>query len=298
MDLIIKTSTNKNIVLHPSMPAGVPSNLPGSKSWSSQSDFGTIQYEEIQNGGFTVRSTFFQLKKKMTLYCRMQHPLAGVRIAVFNKWNFALNGAEGVQLQKNQFIIYYAGKRGEKITFEKDKEYRSFELLCEPEILAGLLKLFPSIAALMEEVTSDKTAFLQQKPLWAPHNALDIVKDTPDFSSGDILKTLFSFLLEAVQGKLVEEVPIEQEVAAAYKARDLILADITRHYPIPEIARKVNLNENRLKFVFKHVFGNSIYQYLLDARMKKAIHLLQATTKPMEKIARLTGYKRLTSFIT
>ena len=74
------------------------------------------------------------------------------------------------------------------------------------------------------------------------------------------------------------------------KARDIIGANIRYHYPISELARKVQLNERKLKIGFRLHFGTGPYQYLVSLRMNKGKELLKAG-KSVEEVARLTGYK-------
>jgi AraC-like DNA-binding protein len=301
MDLTIKTSTNQTFDFHPGMPAGVSFSLPGKNAWSSNNKYGLICFEEFKTGGFTIRSSYFKFTRKMTLYCRMHNPLlalVGVRIAMFNKWSVGLRGQKTVLLPKDQFVIYYSGKREEKLVFEKDKEYRSFETLCPPSKLEAVLKLFPTVSALMDDITIGNMPYMHPKPMLVPHSAMEILQNKEELFSDDILASFFTFLLEAVEGKLEEESPLAHEKAAIVLAQRLIVADISVHYTIQQLAKKVNLNESRLKFVFKHEYKSSIYQYLLKVRMEKGKELLEAGNHQMKDIATLTGYRYLTSFIT
>lgn len=92
--------------------------------------------------------------------------------------------------------------------------------------------------------------------------------------------------------------PRKNEVNAVWTVEEIIMSDIKQHYTIPVIARKVGLNEVRLKYVFKYIFKTGIFEYLLQARMLEAKKLLVYTDKPIKEIASLTGYQRTTSFIT
>lgn len=309
MDLTIYTSSNENLLLRPGIPAGVAAvSLPGSTAWSAEGDFGTILYEEFRTGPYILRFSFFKLLKKMTISCRMQNPLTVARIISKNKWRFSIRSMGPVKLNENQFIIYHPGQGGEKIVFEKDKEYRSFDALCPPEKLAGLLALFPGIASFMGDANGGKASFLQKKPMRAPHDALDIINDIPDCPFENSLRDyylenrldelLFLLLAVALREEPDEQEPAEEEISAAHAAEKIIMTDITLHHSIPAIAKKVYLNEFRLKYVFKHIFKTGIFEYLLNARMQEAKHLLLTTNKPIKEIASLTGYQRLTSFIT
>jgi AraC-like DNA-binding protein len=297
IDLNIKTSTNEKIVLENFRPSNVSFRLPAGETWAASNELGTICFEEMQTGDFTIRSSSIQLRKKMTLYFCSEEPLAGMRIAVKNPWRFGLSGNDKMKLQKNQYVLFYPGKKGEKAVFEKDKEYQSFEVFCKPQKLAEELRLCPFIANFLDNKTINQP-FIHPKPLWVPHKVIEMLHELPGKKVGNDLRTLFYYLMEQMNITLDEDLPLMREVLAVRAAREIIIKDVSVHHTIDKIARKVELNEFRLKYVFKKVFGTSIYQYLLNERMQKAKFLLENTDKSMKEVAEQTGYRFLTSFIT
>jgi AraC-like DNA-binding protein len=310
MDLTIQTSTNEFLPLRPIVPSGWLSDIriPGSSVWSAEGDFGTIFLEEFSSGPFTIRFTFFRLLKKMTLYCSTQSPAICTRIATKNNWRFAVGNQGNVKLREGQFALYRIGTGREKISFEKGKEYQSFEAICPPGKLQSLISIFPVLTEFLTDTANNKPSFLVNKPSWVGPEAMDIVRDIPDcpfekslrdYYVEHRLEELFFLLLALSLKNEPEEVePAEGEILAAHAAEKMILADIKQHFSIPIIARRVHLNEFRLKYVFKRIFKTGIFEYLLQARMTEAKRLLSQTDKPIKEIASLTGYQRLTSFIT
>ena len=94
-----------------------------------------------------------------------------------------------------------------------------------------------------------------------------------------------------------EDLPETRESEAALAARDLIMANLADHYTISEIAKKVDINEYRLKYVFKRTYGTGMFDYLQKARMTEARRLLLETDLPFDEIGKLIGYQHLTNFI-
>src|SRR5689334_396373 len=135
MTLTIKTTNNQNLILIPGVSAGDYYELPGSKSWYSNTEYGNIYFQESHTGPFTIRLSLLQIFKKITLYFRNQTPQAGVRIALENNWNVALYGGNAINLRENQFVLFSPGIKGEKMEFEKDQVYRGIEVLCDREKL-------------------------------------------------------------------------------------------------------------------------------------------------------------------
>lgn len=81
-------------------------------------------------------------------------------------------------------------------------------------------------------------------------------------------------------------------------ARDIILANIPKHFAIPDLAKKVGLVDFLLKKAFKEQFGVGLYEYHRKAKLDRAKELLLTTDLPMKAIAAQSGFERLTSFIT
>lgn len=82
----------------------------------------------------------------------------------------------------------------------------------------------------------------------------------------------------------------EAEMEGVNKAAEIITEDITIHIPIPDLARRVGLNEYKLKKFFPLVHGKTVYAYLTYHRMLKAKELLLQNLSVKEVAARI-GYR-------
>ena len=67
---------------------------------------------------------------------------------------------------------------------------------------------------------------------------------------------------------------------------------------ISELAREIGMNEKKLCYGFKEVFGNTIFGYLYDYKMQLAQQLLLHTDKSVGEIALQCGYEHLSHFST
>ena len=113
-----------------------------------------------------------------------------------------------------------------------------------------------------------------------------------------IKEFLFLILAQSSKKLPVQEKFPRHEVDAVHHARSIVLDDIEKHLTIPDISKKVGLNEFKLKLVFKQVFGIGVFETLIQARMQKARSLILETDKPIKEVACLTGYERITGFIS
>lgn len=86
-----------------------------------------------------------------------------------------------------------------------------------------------------------------------------------------------------------------EDIEALYKARDIIL--LTHDFPdLSTLARKVAINEFKLKFGFKKLFNTTVGQMILEHKMIHAKQLLETSEFSILEIANFVGYKYQQSF--
>ncbi|WP_456312275.1 helix-turn-helix domain-containing protein [Pseudomonas shirazensis] len=102
------------------------------------------------------------------------------------------------------------------------------------------------------------------------HHSLDNEKETINLAGNDIEKIKF--------------------------AAQLIRENIDHPFTIIELARKVGVNQTKLKEGFKSVFGDTVFGYLQEIRMNKARHYLSDTTLSIQEISHLSGYQNVSNF--
>jgi len=80
------------------------------------------------------------------------------------------------------------------------------------------------------------------------------------------------------------------------KARELLVADLSRPPTIPQLARSVGVNTSKLKRGFKYLCGMTIFEYAHRHRMERALQLLSEERMPVNQVADRVGYQHQTSF--
>ncbi|GAA6767312.1 hypothetical protein AAFH68_32610 [Flavobacterium sp. CGRL1] len=102
------------------------------------------------------------------------------------------------------------------------------------------------------------------------HHNLDIEKQSRNLAGDDVEKIKF--------------------------AAQLIRENIDNPFTIVELARKVGVNQTKLKEGFKTVFGDTVFGYLQEIRMNKARHYLSDTSLSIQEISHLSGYQNVSNF--
>ena len=62
------------------------------------------------------------------------------------------------------------------------------------------------------------------------------------------------------------------------------------------LAHKMGMNDFKLKKAYKQLYGTTLFEDFLHARMKKAKSLLEETEQSIVAIAEMAGYKNVSSF--
>jgi AraC-like DNA-binding protein len=87
-----------------------------------------------------------------------------------------------------------------------------------------------------------------------------------------------------------------RDVSRATEARDLLLDEFQRPPSIPQLARRVGLNQTKLKLVFKAMFGVTIHEFTQRCRMDRAVELLTSSDLSVAEISYAVGYDYPASF--
>lgn len=88
----------------------------------------------------------------------------------------------------------------------------------------------------------------------------------------------------------------EDDIQAIKKAKELLLANMQNPPSIIELSRQVRINEFKLKYGFKKVFNDTPYNILLHYKLEYAKELLIHNEINIGEVAKLVGYKSLSSF--
>lgn len=87
-----------------------------------------------------------------------------------------------------------------------------------------------------------------------------------------------------------------RDVAMFERARELILSNLADVPNIRELARTLGTNTSKLTLGFRVLYGVTLNQFALNARMEKALSLLSQQDLSMAEIAETVGYQHQSSF--
>lgn len=126
----------------------------------------------------------------------------------------------------------------------------------------------------------------------------------PDEAKPLWVKSKFLALCAAITTCLVkgnteaQKLKAPSDYAKMLEVQDILLQTWQNPPSIAMLAGRVGTNACYLKRQFKRTFGTTIYAYILQLRMEKALKLLQLKEKRISEIAHIVGYKHAAHFTT
>jgi AraC family transcriptional activator of pyochelin receptor len=86
------------------------------------------------------------------------------------------------------------------------------------------------------------------------------------------------------------------DIARIHYAKEILTQNLDNPPSLLELARKVGLNDYKLKLGFRQVLGTTAFSYLQQQRMEKARQLLLESQMSVKEIARAVGYANQSRF--
>ena len=219
-----------------------------------------------------------------------------------------MQGVGGMHLHPGQFNMIHTPFLESRNTLEKGQDYIAFDILYPVNLLEQLAEEFPSANLFVEKIHAGKPALLNHEHMWMGAALNGIIGRILHFPPGEagwkfflenkVREILYQVMVQTGKRYHVKPALTKSEMESIHAAKEIILANMEHHFTISQIARKVCLNDFKLKRGFVKLFGLGPYEFLLQARMNRARELILDSDKSIKEIAALTGYTLLSSFTT
>lgn len=85
-------------------------------------------------------------------------------------------------------------------------------------------------------------------------------------------------------------------IARIFRARKLLVEDLSTPPTIASLARSILMSESQLKQSFREIFGVSIYQYFQNVRLEKARELLAESNRTVKEVGYELGFTNIGHF--
>lgn len=137
---------------------------------------------------------------------------------------------------------------------------------------------------------------------WEPSRAAELFGQLDDMArtpgrQTDLLLSLWVHQLLCELAQSVACGPVQQHQEAMEEAARFLREHLGEPVHIAELARRAGMSEFHFQRVFRHVLGQSPYEYLTRLRVDRAKLLLLTSERSVNEIAALVGYADVRSLI-
>ncbi|AXY75691.1 AraC family transcriptional regulator [Paraflavitalea soli] len=309
MDFTLLTRENTAVTYSPVIPPSFARySVPVARELYATGDFGSLLFHEQAGPDFGLWHKSYFIKQSTSLTAVADGPLFQLCFSVNRTLRFQQNGMGKIRLPEGQFNIWYAPAVHSQTWFEKGKKYLVYEIHFSRNYLEKLAPYFPLVAEFLMKAELGFSSQLSPVHAHITPEMMMILQNMYNcYYKGDVkaayLQALLSrLLLQALTRLTLVKVPVNEiklqpyELSKLREAWEYLLHHIEHPGTVIDLSHAIGLNDFKLKKGFKQLYGVTIFEFLLEARMEKARRLLQETAMTVHAVAISVGYKNISSF--
>jgi AraC-like DNA-binding protein len=269
---------------------------------------GTSLYQEI-DWGIHIRYTNYMMQDDDRLHIIDDRPLLALQFILGNSFYGDWRDLGRRIDHEASFNFFYVPGLDQSLDgWKGERAYSKVEFLFPIHQLMLLAPHFPMLEQLLERAEQGKPTLMNSSNQIASSDMLAGVRQILHNSYSRDVKILYAeakgmtTLINALEAFNRNKNPVNTprlahyEAEQVYQAKDILLENMDCNFTLASLATEVGANKFRLNNGFKEIYGVSVFDFLLNARMEKAQFLLVDTRHSMDTIAWLTGYSDAYSF--
>jgi AraC family transcriptional regulator, transcriptional activator of the genes for pyochelin and ferripyochelin receptors len=304
--LIAPASENLDIIS--TLPADFKGYvLPQQTATHVQADFGNILYQHYSDEGFEIWYSNYEILLETVLMGRPKSPFLELHIQYSNELLDNWDGSREKLTRSYQYNFTYAPFEINKIRIPAKTLYSTFDIRFQLNFLVELAPSYPLLEALVDTVAEGKPVETFKIDRFLSPSMVQLVQQMLDcpykeegakfFMRAKVIELLLMVLEDCSEASPLGPVRLSSnDIDMLMQVKALVQEGIDAPLTLQELARKVGINEFKLKKGFKHLFGTTIYDYLTSLRMEKAKQMLLETELRFDEISELVGFAERASF--
>lgn len=307
MDLKIISDHNEVIQYADKIPPQIiPLFIEGSEKVYADGDFGSMLFQQITGNDCAIWYSSYNMVRPVSFQREVEMPVLELHFTFKNDFHCTLGGIGAIVMEERQFNLTYTPYIESKTVFHAGN-YETFDVHVSSAFLNKAAIYYPAVNNLINNIDKHKAAMLSKINHYASGSMLFIIQQILSCQYQGMLKQLYVetkvmelFLLamdKVTSNPLWNQIVLKPyDIEKIREAKDILLAQMDTPVTVIALAHQVGINDFKLKKGFKQIFGTTIFDYLLQARMEKAVELLTSTTIPVTEIAFIVGYQTIGAF--
>ncbi len=282
--------------------------VPHARPTYSVGDFGALLLLEQTAPGLSILYKTYYIRHTTSLYETTGTATFYLCMPVNRALRCQQQGLSRLRIPEGQFNIFYANPVHTQYWFEKGRKYQVYELHYTAAMLEPLRAAFPIVD---EFLLKTELAFSGQLGTTHTHitpEMLRLLEQICTCPFTGVIKDLYlhslaaRLLLLAVTRLSLVKTPAMDlklqpyELSRLREAWEYLVQHLDQPGTLTELSQVVGLNSFKLKRGFKQLYGITIFEFLLEARMEKAKRLLRESDMSVHAVAISVGYRNISSF--
>lgn len=269
-----------------------------------------ISFQEIHLGNVKIVVGNYTIKKQLCLNFKVKSPFIALHFNLGGATSIGLNYIDNIQIQYMQHNIFSFNQTNGFVKFEEGQSFKTIDVHLPLEYFKKYLGQNKLLDNFLSKISSQKYSILYDKCHPISTEMFDTINlimkcKLKGFSRVVYLESkvqeLFSLQLA------VNDYPIDTYLGVKKKlsAKDIELISgvktyienyLTKPKSIKEHAMHCGINQQKLKYGFKKLYGITMFAHLKKCRMLKAMSLLLQGMS-VNEVAYSVGYANHSSFI-
>lgn len=308
MNIRIRAVRTGEIHLSPVLPPTLQFlQIPESICYGASGSFGHVLFQRLDGEGISMLYHTLYFTNDEQVIFSSPEPSIRLQIVLRNSYYFDSKYLGKGVVHERGLHLHYAPAIDTVLKFHRQETYSHLSIHYSAEHLASLETSFPRLREFLAKVRRGEPIIYNPSYCVADGKILSLVDYMLNSHYTGHLQTAYfsmlakDILLEALlrieETRTAKNIIIgEEEVRRIYQAKEILLRDIHLPFSLPRLVAEAGLNPFRLTREFKAIYGMGLKEYLLEARMKRAMRVLSETDTPVVTVAKDSGYATPQSF--
>lgn len=288
---------------------GLPNNFNGSQlahatQVHAKTNIADITTQLFETRLFMIRLTNAKFLKNILATTQTNRGGLYVQFQLKNSQRLSINDREQFHIREEQYAGVLSNGLNCQYKFQPNKEYHSLELYYSTELLLEFKDAFPGLEQYILKAPSNRLSFGSCWISFPMRQEINEILNIPVNSHVVPLwyeqkaRQLLTMILHQRfygDNEKISLTPFERN--RILKAKKILQSFISRKAPDARlVAGMVDLSENKLRLGFQQEFKMSMYEWLMEEKMKIALDLLLNTGEPVKSIGLQVGFPRQCNF--
>lgn len=263
--------------------------------------FGHMLFHELNEGRFAIWTSHYLMQEDAGFIATGEQALLELQFSLENDFHYQLEGLGQQRLLKDHFNMSYIPFVHNRIHFNANRNYITFDIHYDLNYLESIAEPYPQLSAFVNHVIRKEPANLSiHNQLASPEMTMGvrqilrnryIGRVRRSFLESKVVELLILAVDKIENNRIEKSIPLTAyDIERIEEARMLIINTPEEYVSVIALARRVGINDFKLKKGFRQLYGCSVFDYVQHVRMQKAKTFLEETLIPVADIAFMSGY--------